>query len=240
MFIKCRTDRGIKRKINEDYVLTVKGTNYVLLIVADGMGGQNAGEIASSMAAMTIRSFVFDEFMSYDDKQDLLREAIVRANNKIYKTASQNVEMAGMGTTVTCILICGDSLYYGHVGDSRAYVINNDSIRKITQDHSLVQELIDNGTITEAEAIEHPQRNLITRAVGTEKYVIVDTGIEKLNSDDKVLLCSDGLTSYLTDEEIHSFVKSDAFGAVDKMISCANDRGGKDNISIILAGREEE
>jgi protein phosphatase len=239
MNVICKTDKGMKRELNEDYVLTLKGNDYQLLIVADGMGGHNAGEIASKLASMTVRDYVFDAYNNTKDKEELLRIAISKANEAVYSKAQENKNLTGMGTTMTSILITGINAYFGHVGDSRAYIIAENGIRKITQDHSLVQELIDNGSITESEAINHPQRNLITRAVGTEKNVNIDTGCEKIEKVDVILLCSDGLTNYISNDEILEIVKQKKSEAVEELINIANERGGSDNISIILAFGED-
>lgn len=239
MNVICKTDKGMKRELNEDYVLTLKGSNYQLLIIADGMGGHNAGEIASKLASMTVRDYVFNEYGNTKDKEELLRMAILSANDAVYSKAQENKNLTGMGTTLTSVLLTGVNVYFGHVGDSRAYIINDTGIRKITQDHSLVQELIDNGSITEGEAINHPQRNLITRAVGTEKTVNVDTGCEAIGKDDSILLCSDGLTNYITNDEIFEIVKQKKADAVEELINTANKRGGSDNISIILTFGED-
>lgn len=239
MNVICKTDKGMKREINEDYVLTLKGTNYQLLIVADGMGGHNAGEIASKLASMTVRDYVFEAYSNTKDKEELLRTAISKANDTVYSKAQGNKNLAGMGTTLTSILVTGMNIYFGHVGDSRAYIITDNGIRKVTEDHSLVQELINNGSITECEAINHPQRNLITRAVGTEKSVNVDTGCETIGKDDAILLCSDGLTNYVTNDEIYEIVREKKAEAVEELINIANKRGGSDNISIILAFGED-
>lgn len=239
MFIKCKTDKGMIRNNNEDYVLSFRSSKYNLLVVADGMGGHNAGEIASKLAATTIRDFVFEKYNSYDDKEELIRDAIIKSNSIIYLEQNQNEELKGMGTTTTCCLISANELFLGHVGDSRAYIINDKGIRKITIDHSFVQELIKNGSITEDEAQNHPQRNLVTRAVGTEQNIIVDTKTEKIQNTDSIIICSDGLTSYVNNEEICEIVLNRKLEAVDELIQLANERGGSDNISVIIAGMED-
>lgn len=239
MFIKCKTDKGMIRSNNEDYVLSFRGSKYDLLIVADGMGGHNAGEIASKMAATTIRDHVFENFNITEDKEELLRDAILKANSMIYNEQISNEEIKGMGTTTTCCLIIDNNLFVGHVGDSRAYISGRDDIRKITVDHSFVQELIKNGSITEEEAFNHPQGNLITRSVGTEENIIIDIYKECLSDGDVVIICSDGLTSYVRNNEIHEIVLRDREKAVDELITLANQRGGNDNISVIIAGRED-
>lgn len=239
MFVKCKTDKGSVRNNNEDYVLSFRSSKYTLLIVADGMGGHNAGEIASKLAATTIRDFVFEKYNTYEDKEELIRDAILRANSVIFLEQNEDEELKGMGTTTTCCILNENKLFLGHVGDSRAYIINNAGIKKITTDHSFVQELIKNGSITEDEAQNHPKRNLITRSVGTEKNVVVDTSTELLAEKDIILICSDGLTSYVNNEEIRETVVKGKIEAVEKLIDLANERGGNDNISVIIAGMED-
>lgn len=240
MIIRCKTDKGKVREINQDYVLTMKGSRYTLLIVADGMGGHNAGEIASKLAASSIKEFVFSFYEEYMEIDELIRDALLKANQEIYQESLRDESFKGMGTTVTCCLIIKDRLYMGHVGDSRAYIVNQSGIRKISEDHSYVQELVNKGSITENEAQRHPQRNIITRSVGTEEYVVVDTKVEVLEEGDYIFLCSDGLTSYVTAEEILCAVTRDFEGSVDELIGLANERGGSDNISIIVAGKDDE
>jgi PPM family protein phosphatase len=239
VFVKCRTDIGKVRDINEDYVLSLKGNKYWLLLVADGMGGHNAGEIASKIAATTIRNFIYENFDLYDDKEELIRDAIVLSNSKVYNESVKQSECKGMGTTVTCCLVFEKQLFIGHVGDSRAYIINEKDIKKVTQDHSYVQELINNGSITENEALNHPRRNVITRAIGTEKHVVVDTLIEGFNDNEILLLCTDGLTSYVNNNELYEILISLRENSVEELINLAKDRGGRDNISIIIAGKGE-
>lgn len=238
--IRCKTDQGKIRKLNEDYVLTLKSTRYTLLVVADGMGGCNAGEIASHEAAVCIRDFIFQNFLNYEDKEELLRDALVNANTSVYNTANTNTTLSGMGTTVTCALILENGAFIGHVGDSRAYLLSNATIEKLTKDHSLVQELLNNGSITEEEAEAHPQKNLITRAVGTEKNVIIDIKFITLAKEDVLILCSDGLTNYVHSEEILKIVLNNKETAIDELVDLANEKGGNDNISIIIARMEDE
>lgn len=239
MFIKCKTDKGMIRSNNQDYVLSFRSSKYALLVVADGMGGHNAGEIASKLAATTIRDFIFEKYNSYEDKEELIRDSIVRSNTVIYKKQHDDEELKGMGTTTTCCIIKDNDLFIGHVGDSRAYIINRQGIKKITVDHSFVEELVKNGSITEDEAQNHPQRNLITRAVGTEENVVVDTKIIQFNNDDVIMICSDGLTNYVNSEEICEIVLNRKADAVDELVNLANERGGSDNISVIIAGMED-
>ena len=240
MIIKCKTDKGKVREGNEDYILTFKGYNYYLLIAADGMGGYNAGEVASKMAALEIRDFIYNKFNDYFGQEDLLNDAIKDSNKKVYEESQKNSDYKGMGTTITCALIVNDNLYIGHVGDSRAYVINNKGISQITEDHSYVQQLINNGSITKNEAINHPQRNLITRAVGTDKNIVVDTFEVKFKDDEMLLLCTDGLTTYLNNDEIYDILNKYKENGIDILIDTANERGGTDNISAIVARKGDK
>lgn len=238
MYIKCKTDRGKVREVNEDYVLTLKSNKYCLLIAADGMGGHNGGEVASRIASITVRNYVFENFNFYNDKEELLRDAIIKSNEETYKKSLTDEKLKGMGTTLTCCLLLENWYYIGHVGDSRAYIINDKGITKITQDHSFVQQLIDNGSITESEAANHPNRNVITRSIGTEEYVVIDTKIGSFAVNDIIVLCTDGLTGYVSSSEILDIVSLKHEDAVEDLIKLANERGGSDNISVIIARKE--
>ncbi|HAZ37725.1 MAG TPA: Stp1/IreP family PP2C-type Ser/Thr phosphatase [Clostridiaceae bacterium] len=239
MIIKCRTDKGKVREINEDYVLTMVADKFSLLIVADGMGGHNAGEIASQTASTFIRDYIFEKYDEYENKEEILRDAVVNANAKVYEKSLTDIKLKGMGTTITCCILAQDKLFLSHVGDSRAYIINKEGINKITQDHSYVQELLDNGSITENEAIKHPQRNVITRAVGVEKYVVVDTKTLEFSDNDILLLCTDGLSNYISNEDIYNIVMDKKESAADELVNIANENGGSDNISVIIARKED-
>lgn len=227
-----KTDRGRVRDINEDKYLFVND-DYVLIAVADGMGGHNAGEIASTVA--------IDEIMKYnlkgsflDNTQKKLEECISVANSKIYEYSSSTPGCHGMGTTITLGVITEDKLYVANVGDSRAYIIN-DKIEKVTVDHSYVEELKIMGRITEEEAKIHPNKNQITRAVGTESKVKIDIFSRKIEKGDIVLLCTDGLTNIVSDEEIKNIMydSSNLQCAVDELVAMANNRGGNDNITVV-------
>lgn len=239
MIINYITDTGKARDLNEDYVLVSELERSYLLVIADGMGGHNAGEIASELAANTIRTYVQENISDYDNNEELIRDAIIEANRIIYEKSIKDDSLRGMGTTVTCGIIDNNILYLGHVGDSRGYIINDNEIKKITEDHSFVQELINNGSITEDEAMSHPQRNLITRAVGIDKYVVIDTKTIDIENYDIIVFCSDGLTSYLNSDELKKIIFENRENAERTLVNLANERGGKDNISIIIARKEE-
>ncbi|SHF31916.1 MULTISPECIES: Stp1/IreP family PP2C-type Ser/Thr phosphatase [Caloramator] len=237
MYIFCKTDIGKKRELNEDYVLVFKSPNYSLMIVADGMGGHNGGEVASEIASTTIKEYIFNNFSKTEDKLELVRDAIVYANSVVYKISKENDNLRGMGTTITCCLLLDKRAIIGHVGDSRAYRITDDYIIKVTEDHSFVQQLINKGTITKEEAVNHPQKNLITRAIGVDEYVMVDIVDFELKDNEIILLCTDGLTNYISEEEIKEIVLKEK-DPIKTLIDTANERGGADNISVIVAQKE--
>jgi PPM family protein phosphatase len=235
---------GKVRKANQDYYYASEKERYCLYIVADGMGGHNAGEVASYLAINSIVTWIDDNILELYRNIDLqehkkieeyIKASIDFANTQVYQKALENTELFGMGTTITLALIIKNSLYIGHVGDSRAYMINSQRILQLTQDHSLVAELFKNGSITIDEAANHPQRHLLTRAIGTEKQIIVDTWIYKLEKDDLILLCTDGLTNLIDNNEIFDIVISNNISSsCERLIEYANNKGGSDNITAIL------
>ena len=231
------TDIGRKRKINQDYVYTAEqplGNLPNLFIVADGMGGHNAGDYASKAAVEAIVQEVQHSFEKNPMK--IFEKAIELANSQIYKVASEHTDMEGMGTTVVVATFLGKYLQIANVGDSRLYVVNHEEIRQITRDHSLVQEMVRLGGLDKEEARNHPDKNVITRAVGVSQTVEPDFFTVELVEGDIVLMCSDGLTNMLEDEEIR-MIMSGARDVVEKaqeLVAAANHNGGKDNISVIL------
>jgi protein phosphatase len=249
-----RSDVGLVRKVNEDDFLCLKLNDLLkvenpvadlyLCIVADGMGGRNAGEVASSMAVHEIVEFIKDKYISVliekdttEDKIfDLIREAIYYSNDRIYKKSLLNSEYVGMGTTLSMILIKDNFLYYGHVGDSRIYLVRENKISKLTDDHSLVAELVKQGTIKPEEANSHPQKNIITRALGTEYDIEADLGKYETMDGDYILLCTDGLSNLISDNEILELVlaATDVEHACDLLINKAKENGGFDNITVVV------
>ncbi|MEB3188348.1 MAG: Stp1/IreP family PP2C-type Ser/Thr phosphatase [bacterium] len=250
------SDVGLLRQGNEDslavfdlsFTTQSNTTGVGLYIVADGMGGVNAGEVASGIAVDAITA-VMQEAVSRlaDDAepgrqiQDALQNAVKEANTRIYETGRLNRELAGMGTTVTAALVFGQTVHVGHVGDSRAYLINRSGIEKISRDHSLVGRLIEIGQITPEQAATHPQRNLIYRSLGTYPNVEVDIYQRQFKIGDWLLLCSDGLTGHLLDEELMDVVlqTADPNLAARKLVNLANQRGGEDNITVVLVNLAE-
>ncbi|MHC1683248.1 MAG: Stp1/IreP family PP2C-type Ser/Thr phosphatase [Clostridiaceae bacterium] len=233
-----KTDVGNVRKINEDYLGFTENEKYRLYIVADGMGGHNAGEVASKYAVTEIlnkaKNINFDNNISTE-----LINCVKGANEKIYKESIINEEYKGMGTTVTLALIFKDKLYVAHVGDSSCYVLEGDNIKKITKDHSFVQELIDIGSISEEEAKNHPNKNIITRSLGFSKELEVDVYELLIKGIRKIILCTDGLTNYINNDELKEVIEQDENTvACERLVSVAKNRGGSDNISIIVSEGE--
>ena len=237
MRIYSATDVGQKRKMNQDYVFVSEGPvgNLPnLFTVADGMGGHNAGDYASSHA---VRILV-DEIREDADYNPVkvIRHAIEAANTEIRNRAQEDANLRGMGTTMVVATIVDQYAYIANVGDSRLYVIS-DEIRQITKDHSLVQEMVRMGEISEEEARNHPDKNIITRALGAEKTVDVDFFDLKLEKDCTILMCSDGLSNMVEDSKIQEII-SDPETDIDQkgnaLLREANQNGGKDNIAIVL------
>jgi len=232
---------GMQRKNNEDSIY-VGGENAALdnvFIVADGMGGHNAGEVASKLAIDTFAEYVKNNYDS-ENILDVLIEGVIIANKSVYEEAINNENESGMGTTFTCACIEKGKLYAAHVGDSRIYIFGKNGIKQITNDHSFVMEMVKQGRITLEEARIHPKRNIITRAVGTEDSIDVDTAIKEIKNDDIILICSDGLYGMVADEEIERIIYENETieECVEKLIDKANENGGKDNISAIIIRNE--
>ena len=230
------TDVGRKREVNQDYIYTSEmpiGNLPNLFLVADGMGGHNAGDYASRYTAETMVSDI--EESKENDPKELLGHAITRANEFVFEKAKSHKSMAGMGTTVVACVLMEDEMLVANVGDSRLYVIN-DEIRQITIDHSLVEEMVRMGGLDRVQARNHPDKNIITRAVGVRETVEPDFFRVGMLRDDTFLLCSDGLSNMLEDEEIRMIVQGpgDLVEKTQRLIDKANENGGLDNISVVL------
>lgn len=231
------TDIGRKRKVNQDYVYTSEqpiGNLPNIFIVADGMGGHNAGDYASKVTVETI----VEEVASCFEKNPIMimGKAIEAANEAIYKKSHESSEFEGMGTTVVAAVFIGGYLQVANVGDSRLYIINDKEIRQITRDHSLVEEMVRMGGIPRTEARNHPDKNIITRAVGVNEAVEADFFTVELTEGDTVLMCTDGLTNMLEDEEIRMTISGgrDIVEKAQALVKTANENGGRDNISVII------
>jgi len=231
------TDVGRRREINQDYVFatdTPVGPFPNLLVVADGMGGHKAGDFASKYTVKILRQEL--ENSSTDKPGDILKRVVVIANNELIRVAKTDVKLEGMGTTLVAATIIGNTLYFANVGDSRLYLIN-DKIRQLSKDHSLVEEMVRMGGIKAEEAKNHPDKNIITRAIGVKKDVEADIYEYRLKKGDIILMCTDGLSNMVEDEDMFDIVKGarDIVEAVQMLIEKANSNGGRDNIGVVMA-----
>lgn len=230
------SDIGKNREMNQDYVYTSEnavGNLPNLFIVADGMGGHKAGEFASKFTVETI----VESVRTNEQKEPvrIIEEAIQTANRELIQKARQDETMAGMGTTVVVVTVIGDKAFVANVGDSRMYVIGKE-ISQVTRDHSLVEEMVRMGELAKDAAKDHPDKNIITRAVGAAQDVDVDFFEVELYPQDYILMCSDGLTNMVEDEDIRRIVQSqrDVAERVEKLVETANDHGGQDNITVVV------
>lgn len=231
-------DVGMFYRIADEEITREKG---YLLIVADGMGGHKAGEVASKLAIETITQQYFKQNGNRGIEKNLLR-AFTMANKRIYELANSQKSYHGMGTTCSAFVVVGDMVYYAHVGDSRGYMVKNKSITQITEDHTYVQELVNKGEITTKEAVTHPKRNILTNAMGTKPELRIDTGKcnELFEINDRLLLCSDGLYDYLNEKELAEILDTRPLQeAAEHMISEAKRRGGHDNITVVISEKTE-
>ncbi len=231
------TNIGKMRKLNQDYVYASElpvGNMPNLFVVADGMGGHNAGDFAAKLAVTTIAEQTAES--AETNPQRVLEQAIITANSFVYRSAGASAELEGMGTTIVAAVCDGDTLHVANVGDSRLYVMNGQQLRQVTRDHSWVEEMVKRGGLGREEARNHPDKNIITRAVGVEMTVRIDFFEHRLQKNDLILMCTDGLTNMLKDEEIRDILKGR--GSIEEkaeeLIRMANENGGRDNISVIL------
>ena len=228
------TDTGLIRVHNEDYFSCRTLEESSLFIVADGMGGHDAGEVASRLAVETVCQEVQEGAKGDYDPENLLKQAVQHANAEVIREGANKGYI--MGTTLTLALMTRERAYIASVGDSRTYWIENGSIRQITEDHSLVAKLVSAGKLTKEESRTHPKANLLYRTIGTDENVKVDTFKVDLKRGDSLLLCTDGLWGEVTDEDIHRVcsTEEDLTVACTKLIKAANDNGGKDNITAVM------
>ncbi|MBQ7689140.1 MAG: Stp1/IreP family PP2C-type Ser/Thr phosphatase [Clostridia bacterium] len=233
-----QTDKGMKRQSNQDAcVAFCPDAHACFAIVCDGMGGSNAGDVASLMAVNTVYERVKAAWrtdMTAQSVQNLLLTSITAANICVYDASAANKELFGMGTTVVAAVVIEKTLVIAHAGDSRAYVFDG-ALHAVTRDHSVVQELVDSGMITAAQAGKHPEKNFITRALGVEEHIEIDFFDMQLQGTEKILLCSDGLTNFVSEAEICEILdKSDVQDAPQRLIDRANANGGGDNITAVI------
>lgn len=239
MKVYVQTDRGRVRPINEDAYYLPQGAER-FCAVADGMGGHNAGEVASALACMEFS----DRLRGADAfDADTIRDAVAFANTAVFERSRQDPHLSGMGTTFTALAQEGGSVWIAHVGDSRAYLIRDDAVMQITMDHTLVAEMVLQGIITEREAKYHPKRNYITRALGTDAQIEVDVTRIALEPGDIFFLCSDGLSNHVEPDEILRITRKSSMTWQEKLktlVETALDNGSTDNVTAMYAFFEEE
>ncbi len=242
MKIVSQTDIGLVRHSNQDACRDgVLPGGAVWAVVCDGMGGAQGGNVASSVAVDMISEQItsaYRENMSENSIKNLLTSAVYNANAAVFRKAMEDTALLGMGTTVVLALIADGTAYIAHVGDSRAYLITPNEIRQLTNDHSVVQEMIDHGELTHEQAKAHPRKNIITRALGVGAEVTADYSETAFGEEDRLLLCSDGLTNYLDAEtllSLSSLAELDDLGGL--LVEAAKKLGGSDNITVVLIGR---
>lgn len=232
--IGMRSDMGNSRKINEDFSGYHEDADKRIFIIADGMGGHNAGELASKIAVNNTIDFI-NSISNEEDDKEILKEAIDASNSKIYELSKTDIALKGMGTTITACLVREDKMIVANIGDSRCYILKREGIQQVTKDHSYVQQLVDNGSITKEEAVTHPNKNIITRALGTAPKVDIDMFSIDLNDVYKVVLCTDGLTNVLSEEEICNVIIGDNCEASCRnLVELCKQKGGRDDITVII------
>ncbi|MDE6469790.1 MAG: Stp1/IreP family PP2C-type Ser/Thr phosphatase [Eubacterium sp.] len=242
MNIVAKTDKGIVRDSNQDaYAVGEFSDEVVWSVVCDGMGGAAGGNIASALAVKVISDKInasYRDEMRDSSIHNMLDSALTAANIEVFDFAEAKPELRGMGTTVVCAVVRNNQAYIAHAGDSRAYVINNGNINQITTDHSMVQDLLSRGKITSEEAENHPNKNIITRAVGVDKSIDIDFGQIDLSDDDVLLLCTDGLSNYVTNNEMIEIMSDGKYYAfADRLVTRANKNGGGDNITVVIISK---
>lgn len=237
MKIYSKIDKGIVRNSNQDaYFAGEISQDVTFAVVCDGMGGAKAGNVASNTAVKSISEYIMKSYranMSLDDISKMLKNAIISANIEIYDMANQNEQLQGMGTTVVAAIVRSGNAVIANVGDSRIYLID-DNITQLTTDHSIVQTLIESGKITAEDAKFHPRKNVITRALGAESDVVADIEEYNLLENNTLLLCTDGLTNFVSVEDIlNTFKQNDISIVSEKLVELANNGGGGDNITAV-------
>lgn len=234
-----KSDIGKVREMNQDsYYVSSPNDDIQMFIVADGMGGYKGGEVASKLAVETSKNYIINNFHLIEHDREsilkLIKNAIEYANLVIFEKAKEIPEYENMGTTIDICLIIPNKVYIGHVGDSRVYRKRKEFFRKLTTDHSYVQKLVSDGTITKEEAYNHPKKNMLIKALGCSAYVEPDVMVKGFLKDDVLLMCSDGLTNMLKDEEILKIIDENPMEACDKLVLEANRNGGLDNITAVI------
>ena len=235
----AKSDVGKAREMNQDaYYISDSSSDVKLYLLADGMGGYKGGEIASQLAIKCTRNYIENNLKDTPkDRESLLQliaSSMEYANMVIYEKSKENKELEGMGTTLEVCLIYNNKAYIGHVGDSRIYRIRKNFMRKLTQDHSYVQKLVKDGTITKEEAENHPKKNMLMKALGCNAFVEPDVSVKGFLRDDILLIASDGLTNMVKQEDIFSIATGNIEKAPIRLVELANDNGGLDNITVVV------
>ena len=238
MKIVAKTDKGLVRSSNQDaYAVGELPGEVAWAVVCDGMGGEAGGNIASALAVKVISEKItsaYNEKMRDASIKNLLDSAICAANIEVYDMAYSRPDLQGMGTTVVAVIVRDKTAFIAHAGDSRAYIVSGETIQQITTDHSLVQNMVDRGEITAEQAQHHPKKNLITRAVGAEKRIDIDFSEIDLNDNETLIICTDGLSNFVTNKEMIDDIKDGQYYAfADRLVKRANKNGGGDNITVV-------
>lgn len=239
MKVFAKSDIGKAREMNQDaYYASQPSETVGLYIVADGMGGYNGGEVASTLAVTTAKNYIENNFAQIEHTrekiEELVKNAIEYANMVVYEKSKKVKMLEGMGTTMEVALVKDNRVYIGHVGDSRIYRIRKNFIRKLTTDHSYVEKLVKDGTITREEALHHPKKNMLTKALGCTSFVEPDTMVKGFLKDDILVITSDGLTNMVKDEEIYNTITENIDTSAETLLEKANEAGGLDNITVII------
>ena len=235
----AKSDVGKVRELNEDSFYIYDSLDEIqLYILADGMGGYKGGEVASKLAIQSAKNYIESNFKEIEKDKDsiiqLVGSSVEYANMIVYEKSKENDELNGMGTTLDVCLIYNNRVFIGHVGDSRVYRIRKEFMRKLTQDHSYVQKLVKDGTITKEEAVHHPQKNMLMKALGCNAFVEPDVMVKGFLKDDILIMNSDGLTNLVSQEEIFKEAKKDIEQAPKELVNLANEKGGYDNITVVV------
>ena len=242
MRIVAKTDKGHVRDSNQDaYAVGEFSDEVVWAVVCDGMGGAAGGNIASALAVKVISDKInvsYREQMRDSSIKNMLDSALNAANVEVFDMSESKHELKGMGTTVVCAIVKDGQAYIAHAGDSRAYILKNGKIFQITTDHSIVQDLLDKGKITSEQALNHPNKNIITRAVGVDKNIEIYFDQIDLDDDTTLLLCTDGLSNYVSDSEILELTRDKKhYAFADRLVNKANENGGGDNITVVVISK---
>lgn len=239
MEVYAKTDIGKARETNQDsyYIEEEQDSDLQVYILADGMGGYTGGEIASSLAVNSVKTYIRNNLKKLEHNKETIKqcmkEAIEYANMMVNEKANENEDICEMGTTLDVVILYEDRIYIGHVGDSRVYRIRKNMIRKLTTDHSYVEKLLKDGSITKEEAINHPKKHMLIKAIGSNAFAEPDILEKKVLEGDIILMCSDGLSNMVSEEEILALVQENK-NVASTLVEKANEMGGNDNITVIV------